>query len=105
MTIESTATQIDFINPERDNGAMVYAIQRVYDLTLEIQATQEAIADTITNGFEIYKDKIDDSVKKGSYSKFIKKSVSEILEGKVTEEVEMLENILAQIDLVKKNIK
>tara|TARA_R110002020_G_scaffold378204_2_gene589259 strand:- start:1114 stop:1431 length:318 start_codon:yes stop_codon:yes gene_type:complete len=105
MTIETIATQINFVNPEKDNGAMTYAIQRVYDLTLEIQSAQEAIGLAITDGFEIYKDKIDDSAKKGDYTKFLKKAVSEILDGKVTEEVETLQNILDQIDIVKKNVK
>ena len=105
MSIETIPTQINFVNPERDNGAMTYAIQRVYDLTLEIQSAQEAIGLAITDGFEIYKDKIDDSAKKGDYSKFVKKAVSEIMDGKVTEEVETLQNILDQIDIVKKNVK
>lgn len=105
MTIEKETTQINFVNPEKDNGAMKYAIQQVYDLTLEIQSAQEAISDAITNGYEIYRDKISDSAKKGDYSKFIKKAVSELIEGKVTAEVAVLENILDQIDIVKANIK
>lgn len=105
MTIETTANQINFVNPEKDGGAMTHAIQRVYDLTLEIQSAQEGIASAITNGYEIYKDKIDDSATKGNYSKFVKKAVSEIMDGKVTEDVETLQNILDQIDIVKKNIK
>lgn len=105
MTIENTQTQISFTNPEKDGGAMVRAIQEVHDLTLEIQSAQEAIKGAIDRGFEAYKAKVSEESKKGDYSAFIKKSVSEILDGKVTSDVEVLENILAQIDLVKKNIK
>ena len=105
MSIENNNTQINFVNQEKDGGAMAKAIQSVYDLTLEIQSAQEAISASITNGFEVYKDKIDSDAKKGEYSKFVKKTVAELLEGKVTEEVNTLQNILDQIDLVKKNIR
>lgn len=105
MTIENNNTQINFVNPEKDGGAMAKAIQTVYDLTLEIQSAQEAISAAISNGFDVYKDKIDTEAKKGEYSKFVKKTVAELLEGKVSEEVDILQNILDQIDVVRKNIK
>lgn len=105
MTIENINAQINFVNPEKDGGAMARAIQTVYDLTLEIQSAQEAISAAISNGFDVYKDKIDSDVKKGEYSKFVKKTVAELLEGKVTEEVNTLQNILDQIDIVRRNVK
>ena len=98
-------TQIQFVNEEKDNGVMKRTVQSVYDLTLEIQSAQEAIKDAIENGYETYKDKIDSEAKKGDYSTFIKKSVAELQEGKVSSEVEKLENILDYRDAIKKVIK
>lgn len=105
MTIENNNTQINFVNPEKDGGVMQRTLQQVYDLTLEIQSATDAIKSTLDNGFEQYKDYIDSEAKKGDYNKFIKKLVAEILEGKVTSEVETLENVLAQVDIAKKGLK
>ena len=103
--IEQETVQIKFVNPEQDAGAMVTALQRVYDLTLEIQSAQDAIKSTLDLGFEVYKTKISDEAKKGDYSKFIKKMVAEMTEGKVTSEVKTLENILDYVDIARKQVK
>jgi len=103
--IEQETVQIKFVNPEQDAGAMVTALQRVYDLTLEIQSAQDAIKGTLDQGFEVYKAKISDEAKKGDYSKFIKKMVAEMTEGKVTSEVKTLENILDYVDIARKQVK
>ena len=102
--IEQETTMIQFVSKEKDHGTMVNTLQSVYNLTLEIQSAQEAIKDSITNGYEVYKEKIDDTASKGDYSKFIKKAVAELLEGKVTEEVKVLENILDYVDVIKKDV-
>jgi hypothetical protein len=105
MSIEQETVQIKFVNPEQDGGAMRDTIQRVYDLTLEIQSAQEAIKGSLEQGFDVYKNKVSDEAKKGDYSKFIRKMVAEMTEGKVSEEVKTLENILDYVDLVKKQVK
>lgn len=105
MSIEQETVQIKFVNPEQDGGAMRDTLQRVFDLTLEIQSAQDAIKGTLEQGFEIYKNKISEEAKKGDYSKFIKKMVAEMTEGKVSEEVKTLENILDYVDIAKKQVK
>ena len=105
MTIENEVTQINFVPKEKDGGKMVSTLQQVYDLTVEIQSATDIIKDVIDSGYEAYKEQINPDAKKGDYSKYIKKSVAEILEGKVSEEVKVLENIVEQVDLVRKNLK
>ncbi len=102
---EQQATMIQFVNKEKDAGAMVNTIQRVYDLTMEMESVKDAINVTISDGFENYKEKVDDTAKKGDYSKFVKKLVTEMQEGKVSEEVKQLENILDYVEIVAKEIK
>lgn len=105
MAIEKEITQINFVPKEKDGGKMVDTLQQVYDLTLEIQSAKEIISRKITEGFEEYKEKINADAKKTDYKKYIEKSVAEVLEGKISKEVEMLENIIEQVDLVRKNLK
>ncbi|CAM0111744.1 hypothetical protein VPH5P1C_0202 [Vibrio phage 5P1c] len=105
MTTITTETQIQFVNAEKDAGTMQRTIQNVYDLTLEIQSAQEAIKSAIENGYEVYKDKISSEAKKGDYSAFIKKSIAELQEGKVSSEMSKLENILDYQEQIKKVIK
>lgn len=104
MAIEKETTQINFVPKEKDDGKMVSTLQQVYDLTVEIQSATDIIKDVIDSGYEAYKE-INPDAKKGDYSKFVKKTVAEILDGKVSEEVEVLENIVEQVDLVRKNLK
>ena len=103
--IEQETVQIKFVNPEQDASTMVNTLQRVYDLTLEIQSAQDAIKASLDQGYEVYKAKISEEAKKGDYSKFIKKMVAEMTEGKVSEEVKTLENILDYVDLARKQVK
>lgn len=105
MTIENINTQITFTQPEKDGGAMQNCVQTVYNLTLEIQSAQEAIKDAIANGFDVYKSKISDDAKKGDYSAFVKNTVSEMTDGKVSENITKLENVIDQIEIAKKYVK
>lgn len=105
MSIEQETVQIKFVNPEQDGGAMRDTLQRVFDLTLEIQSAQDAIKGTLEQGFDVYKAKISDEAKKGAYNTFVKKMVAEMLDGKVSEEVKTLENILDYVDIAKGQIK
>lgn len=103
--IEQETVQIKFVNPEQDASTMVNTLQRVYDLTLEIQSAQDAIKASLDQGYEVYKAKISEEAKKGDYTKFIKKMVAEMTEGKVSEEVKTLENILDYVEIAKKQVK
>lgn len=105
MTIETTQSQITFTQPEKDGGVMQHCVQTVYNLTLEIQSAQEAIKDAIANGWDVYKAKIDGDAKKGDYSAFVKNTVAEMIEGKVSENILKLENVLDQIEIAKKYVK
>jgi uncharacterized membrane protein len=105
MTIENINTQITFTQPEKDGGAMQNCVQTVYNLTLEIQSAQEAIKDAIAKGFDVYKEKIDSDSKKGDYSAFVKNTVSEMTDGKVSENITKLENVIDQIEIAKKYVK
>ena len=102
--IEQENTQIQFVNKEKDNGAMTRAIQKVYDLTLEIDSAREGIKAALTDGFDVYKEKIDDTAKKGEYNAFIKSSVDDMINDTVSKKIEKLENIKDHIDIMKKNI-
>lgn len=102
MTIENTTTQIKLVNPEQDNGVMTQTMKSVYDLKIEIDSAKEAIKGALERGFDSYKDKIDDSATKGNYNKFINKLTDELLEGKVSQEVETLENVLDFKDIARK---
>lgn len=101
MTIENTTTQIKLVNPEQDNGVMTQTMKSVYDLKIEIDSAKEAIKGALERGFESYKG-IDDSATKGNYNKFINKLTDELLEGKVSQEVETLENVLDFKDIARK---
>lgn len=101
MTIENTTTQIKLVNPEQDAGVMTQTLKSVYDLKIEIDSAKEAIKGALERGFESYKENNDDATK-GNYNKFINKLTDELLEGKVSQEVETLENVLDFKDIARK---
>lgn len=98
-------TQIEFVNKEKDNGVMVGVIQSVYDLQLEIQSAQEIIKDKLDKGFEKYKETVDPTSKVGDYKAFVKGLVAQMQKGKIAAEVEKLENIMDNVEVVKKYIR
>lgn len=102
MQVEGEKKQIDFVNPEKDNGKMANVIKTIYDALLEHDSLKEVEKGAIDSGFEIYKEQFDSEAKKGDYSAFVKGLAKEMFNNKVSEDVEKFNNILDHVDVVKK---
>lgn len=105
MSIEKAVEMINLPSGEEDRKYVFDKITSSFNLEMEIDSAKDAQKMNVEDVYEFYKNKVDEDVKKGDVSAMMKAFVSELKEGKVSDEVAKKEHFLSLIDIAKKDLK